>query len=241
MNYKVEINYDGTQYKGFAKQPNEITVQGVLENAIEKIAGENAKTTGCGRTDAGVHALNQTVSFSLEKDIEPKKFARGLNAVLPQDIRVKTCKKVSEEFSARFSAKGKIYEYHFVKELDSFNYKFALLLPTNFNFKAVKKAIKYLVGRHDFKSFSVAKTQVKDFVKTIYYIKIIKRKNQIIFRFKGSGFLHNMVRIIMGTLIDVGTQKITPKKVKEILEAKDRRLAGKTAPAHALFLVKAIY
>lgn len=241
MNYLLKINYNGENFKGFAKQPRQTTIQGEIEKAIEKIYGVKVKTVGSGRTDAGVHALAQYVSFFCDRDLSLDKMKKSLNAVLPNEIRVEKAQVVDEYFSARFSAKRKIYEYVLTNEYDAFNFKFAELLPNNFNLKKAKQGAKFLIGRHDFKSFSATDTEVKDFVKTIYYIKFLKTEKGINIQVCGSGFLRNMVRIIVGTLLDCGSGKIKPKKVKEILEGCDRRLAGKTAPAKALFLKEVIY
>ena len=241
MNYLLKINYDGTQFKGFAKQPRQKTIQGEIENAVEKIYGVKVKTVGSGRTDAGVHALAQFVSFSCDRDLSVLKMKKALNAVLPDEIRVEKAEVVDEFFSARFSAKKKIYEYVLVYEYDAFNFRFAELIPNGFEIKRAKRGAKYLVGQHNFKSFSTTDSDVKDFVKTIYSIKFIETENGINIQVCGSGFLHNMVRIIVGTLLDCGAGKITPKKVKEILQAEDRRFAGKTAPAKALFLKEVLY
>ena len=241
MNYLLKINYDGSAFKGFAKQPRQRTIQGEIEAAIEKIYGVKVKTVGSGRTDAGVHALAQFVSFSCGRDLSVLKMKKSLNAVLPDEIRVEKAEVVDEFFSARFSAKQKIYEYVLVFEYDAFNFRFAELVPINFNLNLAKKGARYLVGKHDFKSFSASDSDVRDFVKTIHYIKFVKTDKGINIRVCGSGFLHNMVRIIVGTLLDCGTGKIKPRKVKEILDGQDRRLAGKTAPAKALFLKEVIY
>ena len=133
MNYLIKINYDGTPFKGFAKQPRQVTIQGEIESAIEKIYGVKVKTVGSGRTDAGVHATSQFVSFSCDRDLSVLKMKKALNAVLPEEIRVEKAEVVDEFFSARFSAKQKIYEYVLVYEFDAFNFKFAELIPNNFN------------------------------------------------------------------------------------------------------------
>ena len=241
MNYLLKINYDGTPFKGFAKQPRQRTIQGEVEKAIETIYRVKAKTVGSGRTDAGVHASAQFVSFSCDRDLSVQKMKKALNAVLPDEIRVEHASVVDEFFSARFSAKKKIYEYVLAREYDAFNFKFAELIPSGFDVRLAKKGARKLVGTHDFKSFSASDSDVKDFVKTIYSINFIKTDKGINIRVCGSGFLHNMVRIIVGTLLDCGTGKIKPRKVKEILMGKDRRLAGRTAPAKALFLKEVIY
>lgn len=241
MNYLLKINYDGTNFKGFAKQPRQVTIQGEIEKAIERIYSLKVKTVGSGRTDAGVHAKAQFVSFSCNRDLSVLKMKKSLNAVLPNEIRVENAEIVDEFFSARFSAVKKIYEYVLVYEYDAFNYKFAELVPNNFNIDLAKKGAKHLIGKHNFKSFSATDSDVKDFVKTIYSIKFLKTEKGITIQFCGSGFLHNMVRIMVGTILDCGTGKILPKKVKEILHGEDRRLAGKTAPAKALFLKEVKY
>lgn len=236
MNYLIKVSYDGTNYHGFQVQPGKVTIQGELEKAIKQITGEAVRANGSGRTDAGVHASCQPVSFTLGKEIETYKLQKGLNAVLPSDIRVTSAEVVADNFHARFSAKSKIYEYNLVYSYDAFNIKYAELVKNDINIKAMEKASKCLLGKHDFTSFSSASADVNSYVKSIYSIRFIKKENGITIQVAGSGFLHNMVRIIVSTLIEVGQGKREVSSVKEILNAKDRKLAGKTAPAKGLTL-----
>lgn len=241
MNYLLTVNYDGTNYKGFQVQPHQKTIAGELERAIFELYGHKVKIVGSGRTDAGVHALAQKANFIINRNLSLDKMVKSLNAKLPFDIRVTKAEDVDDFFSARFNAKYKVYEYKFVKEYDAFNYKYASLLPKKFDIKEVKKASKHLIGEKDFTSFSSADTDAPDFVKTIYDVSICENNNSLSIEIKGSGFLRNMVRIIIGTLIDVGLGKKTADDVKKIIEAKDRRLAGKTAEAKGLFLKEVLY
>ena len=205
---------------------------------------EKISIVGSGRTDSGVHALSQSAHFetSCEKFLTNKKFdekklVNALNANLPLDINILSAKKVKDSFHARFDVKEKTYVYHLQVGNNPLLSGLAGSVKKMPNLSLMKEASKFLVGEHNFKSFACARTEVENFVRTIYSIKIsAPTKNEFIFELRGNGFLYNMVRIIVGTLVDVGTGKILPEEIKTILEAKDRTKAGKTAPAEGLYL-----
>ena len=257
MKILLTISYKGTGYVGWQNQKNGKSVQKTIEKAISKLLRQDVELDGSGRTDAGVHAFGQTATFDATSNsfytnftskgskkvcLNSARFVRAINAYLPSDIYVTSAKEVSENFHARYSAKEKVYEYHLQVGkspiLDGLVGEFNQM-P---NLELIKEAAQILVGTHDFSSFCSAKAEVSDYVRTINYIKIYMTKaDQIIFEISGNGFLYNMVRIIVGTLYDVGIGKIKPEEVKEILSAKDRTKAGKTAPASGLYLKKVKY
>ena len=248
MKILLTISYKGTNFVGWQKQPKGRSVQGEIESALSFLLCEKIDIVGSGRTDAGVHALGQTAHFSssseklfknfvANKKFNAEKFVSALNANLPLDINISSAKKVKNNFHARYDAKQKTYMY--VLGVGN-NPVFSGLCGTikkEPNLSLMKQASSYLLGEHNFKSFACAKTEVTDFVRTIYSIKISKKNtNQFVFEICGNGFLYNMVRIIVGTLVDVGLGKILPEEIKTILEAKDRTKAGKTAAAEGLYL-----
>ncbi|MDP4086757.1 MAG: tRNA pseudouridine(38-40) synthase TruA [Bacillota bacterium] len=242
--YKCIISYDGTGFSGFQIQPNKRTVQGVLEEVLGKIhKGKRIKVIGSGRTDAGVHAKGQVIHFDSSLSIPVSRWAIALNSLLPNDVSILSVVKIDQKFHARFDTAGKEYRYylHLSNERNPFLRHFAFSCPYSLNFAAIKEASEYLLGTHDFTSFCSAKSEVEDKVRTIKEIDFIIENDLIIFRFVGNGFLYNMVRILVGTLLEVGTGNREPKDVIKILEGRDRRMAGKTAPAHGLYLWQVFY
>ncbi|WP_040203279.1 tRNA pseudouridine(38-40) synthase TruA [Neobacillus jeddahensis] len=242
--YKCIISYDGSGFSGYQVQPNKRTVQTELEAVLAKMhKGELVKVTGSGRTDAGVHARGQVIHFDSPLPIAESKWENALNSLLPEDIVVRSVKKTSPTFHARFDAVGK--EYHYLLQLsskrDPFLRHFAYQYPYDLNVEAMLEASKYLLGTHDFTSFCSAKTEVVDKVRTIEAIDFNIEKDVLTLRFVGNGFLYNMVRILVGTLIEVGAGKRPAAEIPVILEKKDRCLAGKTAPGHGLYLWQVFY
>lgn len=239
----LKIAYDGTNYKGWQKQPNAITIEGILNNKLSKILGEKIEIIGASRTDSGVHALCNVAVFDTETTIPASRISRALNRRLPRDIVIQESKEVSPYFHPRDCKSIKTYEYQI------FNNKCPL--PTRrlyyyfvhhkLNIDEMKKGAKYLVGTHDFKSFCLKKTKTQSTVRTIYSIDIEKNNDLITITVKGNGFLYNMVRCIVGTLIYVARGVYPPEHVKEILDKKDRRFAGPNAPAHGLILTDTKY
>ncbi|HHX56138.1 MAG TPA: tRNA pseudouridine(38-40) synthase TruA [Clostridiales bacterium] len=239
----LKIAYDGTNYKGWQKQPNAITIEGMLNNKLSKILGEKIEIIGASRTDSGVHALCNVAVFDTETKIPANRISLALNRRLPRDIVIQESKEVSPNFHPRDCKSIKTYEYQI------FNNKCPL--PTRrlyhyfvhhkLNIEDMKKAAKYLVGAHDFKSFCLKKTKTQSTVRTIYSIDIEKNNDLISITVKGNGFLYNMVRGIVGTLIYVARGVYPPEYVKEILEKKDRKFAGPNAPAHGLNLIDTKY
>jgi tRNA pseudouridine38-40 synthase len=242
--YKCVISYDGSGFSGYQVQPNKRTVQSVVEAVLTKMhKGTPVKVSGSGRTDAGVHAKGQVIHFDSPLLIPADKWERALNSMLPEDISVLSVVLVPESFHARFDAIGKEYQYalYLSQKRDPFQRKFAYQYPYPLNLKAMEQASKFFFGTHDFTSFCAAKTEVEDKVRTIESIDFIRKDESLIIRFVGNGFLYNMVRILVGTLLEVGSGERTPEDIPIILAHKDRRLAGKTAPPHGLYLWEVFY
>jgi tRNA pseudouridine38-40 synthase len=243
-NFKMIVEYDGTAYCGWQRQENGLSIQQALEEAIELITGEKVSVIGSGRTDAGVHALNQVAHFKSNSTLPLDNIYRGLNSVLPDDIVIKEMKEVPEDFHALRDVKSKMYVYKIcnqrLRPALGRNYFWHVRYPLNMEF--MREATKYIIGTHDFSSFCAANTQVKDRVRTILDIDIRKNEEGIIeVDVVAHGFLKYMVRNIVGTLVEIGRGKWEPEEMKRILESKDRKIAGVTAPAYALFLKEVKY
>ncbi len=240
---KLTIAYDGTNYCGWQIQPNGITVEEVLNKALQKLTGEPILVIGASRTDSGVHAMGNVAVFDTETSIPPERIAMALNQRLPEDIVIVKSEEVPLDFHPRYCDCSKTYEYHIIntripiptKRLTNY------FVSYNLNLEHMRQAATYLVGEHAFVSFCNVRTDVENTVRTITALDILENGNEITIRITGNGFLYNMVRIIVGTLIRVGRGFYTPEKVKEILEAKDRKAAGVTAPAHGLMLMNIEY
>lgn len=246
-NYRMIIKYDGTRYNGWQKQGNTPnTIQGKLEEVLSVMCGAEIEVAGSGRTDAGVHALGQVANFKADISHTPQAVKDYLNKYLPEDIAVTSVDVVSERFHSRLNAKDKTYMYR-IYTGDSkpvFDKKYMLVREKEGNMldvSAMKAAAKYLVGEHDFKSFCGNKHMKKSTVREIYDIRFEEKADELIIYFTGSGFLQNMVRIMTGTLIEVGEGKTASEKMAEILAAKDREAAGGMAPAKGLSLLEVRY
>ncbi len=236
---KLIVGYDGTNYCGWQIQINGITVEEVINHELSRLLGEEIAVIGASRTDSGVHALGNVAVFDTYTKIPAEKISFALNQRLPEDITIQGSEEVSLDFHPRYCNSIKTYEYRIL------NRRFdipVLRLYTHFvymplNVEQMSRAAEYLIGEHDFKSFCSARTQVKDTVRTIYALKVSKSDDIIRIRISGNGFLYNMVRIIVGTLIKVGLGVYPPEHVKEILGMCDRSAAGPKAPAKGLTLV----
>jgi len=241
-NIKLTIEYDGFNYKGWQKQPTEISIQEIIEDAIFKITRDKVKLEASGRTDKGVHAFGQTASFFTNSDIVEFKLMRGLNSVLPEDISIRKVEEVNSEFHARYYAKGKSYKYIiYNSQVRSPIYRNnAYHVPYKLDMNKFRQNANMLIGTHDFTSFTSIKEGTDNKIRTIYSIDIEQKDDIIELTFKGSGFLYNMIRIIVGTLVDVSRGRIK-SSIKEIIDAKNRKRAGITAPSHALYLMEVYY
>ncbi len=242
-NLKVLTAYRGTNYHGFQRQNNALTIQAVLEKAVSKVLNEPVTIIGCSRTDTGVHANEFCFNVKTESNIRNIGFCRGVNGELPDDISILSCEDVPLDFHARYNCKGKeyIYKMHCSESKDPFGTDLAYHYRRKFDIEAARKAAAHLVGTHDFASFCADCTSVSTTVRTIYSLDIENNGTSVIILVKGDGFLYNMIRIIAGTLMDVSEGRISPDDMPAILEAKDRLKAGRTAMAHGLYLNKVYY
>jgi tRNA pseudouridine38-40 synthase len=247
-NFKFLISYDGTRYHGWERQPGkEMTIQGKLENVLNKMTGapedEPVNMIGSGRTDAGVHARAMTANAVLDTDMTEEEIQAYMNKYLPDDISINEVRACSDRFHARYNALGKTYRYTcWVGDSKPvFDRKYVTILETKPDAEAMRKAAEYLVGTHDFKSFCGNTKIKKSTVRCVDTINIEESGNYIRLYFHGNGFLQNMVRILTGTLLEVGYGNLTPSDVKEILEACDRQKAGPTAPPQGLCMMKVDY
>lgn len=240
---KLVVAYDGTNYHGWQVQDNGITIEEVLNQTISELVQEDIKVIGASRTDAGVHACGNVAVFDTESRIPGDKFSFALNQRLPEDIRIQESCEVDEDFHPRYADTVKTYEYNILNRRFELPSKrlYAAFCYYPMDIERMKQAAAYLVGEHDFKSFCSAGAQVQTTVRTIYAVNVTKEDDMVHIRITGNGFLYNMVRIIAGTLMQVGTGLMEPEQVKEILEARDRSKAGPTAVAKGLTLVEIRY
>lgn len=246
MRYLITFSYDGTLFSGYQKQPKERTVQSELEKALKEInGGKKVDVHASGRTDAGVHALNQKAHFDLETKITTEKLVKGLNSLLPKDIYIKNAIEVQEDFHARFSAIGKEYIYIInMGEYNPIERNYVYQYNKKLDVVEMERAMKYLEGEHNFKSFTKTDEEKDDFVRTISQTKLTrdsKDLNKITLSFVGTGFLRYMVRNMVGTLISVGEGKIKSEEIIDILKKEDRKSAGKTASGEGLYLKNVFY
>lgn len=243
-NYKMILSYDGTRYQGWERQKTtDMTIQGKLEAVLERMAGDAVEVIGCGRTDAGVHAKEMTANVKLDTDMTPEEICTYLNHYLPDDIAVADVKIASERFHSRYNAIGKTYCYtcYIGKAKPVFDRKYVYTLEACPDVQAMRMAAEQLVGTHDFASFCANKKKKKSTVRTVDRIEIKVEGDYLKFVFHGNGFLHHMVRILVGTLLEVGFGKRSPESMPELLVAKERAKAGVTAPAQGLCMVSADY
>ena len=242
-NLKLTLEYDGTNFSGWQVQKDKRTVQQEIEVALSKILKEEVSIIGSGRTDAGVHALGQVCNFKTEKTIKPQELLFAINTLLPMDIVVINVEEVDESFHSRNSAKKKHYRY----VINNSKFPSALNANREYHFKyfldveSMQLAANDIIGEHDFKAFSAAGTTVKDYTRTIYLLKINRLGDRVVVDIVGNGFLYNMVRIIVGTLLDVGSGKLDICVIKNMLNTKDRTLGGRTVGPEGLYLVDVGY
>ncbi|MDY0338561.1 MAG: tRNA pseudouridine(38-40) synthase TruA [Acholeplasmataceae bacterium] len=240
MRYLATVAYDGLNYNGFQRQINGIGIQNIIEKAFRLMTQTEIQIHSAGRTDKGVHALGQTFHFDSPLDIDPQTWVRALNDRLPSDIRILKVKQVAHNFHARHSAKSKVYKYVIAKQPSTpFTARYEVYIK-NMDIERMKIALKDLEGTHDFKGFCQY-VKGKPTTKTIHEITLKETKTHYTFIFHGNSFLKYMVRSMMGTLIEIGLNRLDVSIIKEILETQNRKLAGKTAEAKGLFLVKINY
>jgi len=250
-NIKLEIEYEGTNYCGWqiqksnhvTKSPRSKSIQEVIEKTVHKILQERVKLIGSGRTDAGVHAKGQVANFKTNSNISLGRLQKALNALLPQDITVSKLEEKDINFHSRFYAKSKAYRYTILNRTypSALSRRTAYFYPFPLDIKLMRKVSKALLGRHDFKSFQASDKKERGAVRTIKKIKISQDKDLIYIDIEAEGFLYNMARNIIGTLIEIGRGKFPAESLKKILLARDRKLAGPTAPAKGLCLMEVKY
>lgn len=238
---KCTIQYDGTGYAGYQVQPNGLTIQEVIETTLARMHKHPVKIIGSGRTDARVHAYGQVIHFDTKLAIPPENVVKALNTLLPADIRVRSCEEVEPTFEARYDVVGKEYRYFVRREENAFRRNLSVHIPYPLDLERIRQGMAHLVGTHDYSSFCVAKTETDNRVRTIYEAELMAVGDELVFRFQGSGFLYNQIRIMVGTLLDVGRGRFAPEDIKKMLLAKDRNVAGVTAPPHGLYLWEVFY
>ena len=246
MKYFMTFSYDGTNFSGYQKQPRMRTVQKVIEDALKEInGGKSVSIYSSGRTDAGVHALNQKAHFEMNIKITCDKLLKGINSLLPEDIYVKKIEEVSDEFHARYSAIGKEYIYKInMGEYDPIERNYVYQYNKRLDINEMERGLKYLEGEHNFKSFTKTNEEITDYVRTISQTSIVrdsKDLNKITITFVGTGFMRYMVRNMVGLLIEIGEGKRKAEEIIEILKHEDRTKASKTAPACGLYLRNVFY
>ena len=243
-NIKLTIEYDGKEYGGWQRQPSKPNIQGAIEDAIEEITGEKVNLIASGRTDSGVHAIGQVANFKTESSLPIDKFALAINTKIKRSVRIIKAEEVDDMFHSRLSCKEKTYRYTInnnpVQSAIFRNLEYHI--PQKLDVTKMQEAVKYFEGEHDFKAFKASGTSSKSSVRTIYRAKVYENdKGRIIIELTGNGFLYNMVRIISGTLVEVGLGKIEPDDIPNIIDSKKRENAGKTLPPYGLCLIDVKY
>jgi tRNA pseudouridine38-40 synthase len=243
MRFQLTIAYDGTEYAGWQVQSNALSIQTILQKALQTVLRHPIALTGAGRTDAGVHALGQTAHFDTECAIDPDKFRYSVNAILPDDIRLLAIRTVSDDFHARYSAKGKIYHYHIQTGniLDPTKRLYRTPVYGPFDLPSLRSAARHFIGKHDFTSFANHGSKAFDSIRTLHRLDIVEEEGHITLEFEGDGFLYKMVRNIVGTLLDVAAGRTSPDDIPDLFNQKNRKKAGFCAAAQGLFLIKVIY
>lgn len=242
-NIKLTIEYDGKEFNGWQKQPDKLNIQGTIEQAIESITGEKVELNASGRTDAGVHAIAQVANFKTNSKIPIEKMAIAINSRLKKSIVIKSAEEVDERFHSRLTCKKKTYRY----VINNSKYGTAIYrnleyhISNDLDVNKMQEAAKYFEGEHDFKAFKASGTSSKNSIRTIYKAQVYKNQERIYIELTGNGFLYNMVRIIAGTLVEVGMNKIEPEDIIEIIKSGKRENAGKTLPPQGLYLVEVNY
>ena len=241
---KLLLEYDGTNYLGWQVQAKGLTIQGMIEEKLKLLTGEGVCLIGSGRTDAGAHAFGQVAHFKTRSEMDLCSIQRALNSLLPPDIAIKEIEETGENFHARKSCISKVYEYRILNTpiRSVFHRGYAWHIPQKLDWEEIKKATQKLVGEHDFSSFRSTGTPTKTAVRKVFRAEWKKGRDGLIrFEIEANGFLKQMVRAIVGTLVEVGKGKISSEEFQRILESKDRKEAGPTAPAHGLFLKEVKY
>jgi len=243
-NFKITIEYDGSAYHGWQSQATGLTIQDEIEKALMTMTGKRVVLTGSGRTDAGVHAFGQAANFHCDTALDPEVIQRGLNGLMPEDIVITACKQVPDKFHARYDVKSKTYHYRILNRTlpASIFRQYAWHIRKKLDLDAMRSALSHIIGTHDFKAFEGSGSPRANTIRCVMHADLVELEDgYMVFEIEGDGFLRFMVRNIVGTLVDVGLGKITSDDFNRILASKDRKLAGATAPAHGLFLMRVKY
>ena len=241
--FMLIAEYDGTDYCGWQRQINGPSVQQTLEEALSRLTGEEIAVTGSSRTDAGVHAMGLCAHFDSATRIPPEKIAFALNTMLPEDIRIRESALAPQGFHARYAACGKVYRYRFFnsRHASAIGRQYAAHVPLALDVELMNREAQALCGTHDFEAFAASGSVVKSTVRTIYRVQVVRSGDEVTLFVLGDGFLYNMVRIIAGTLMEVGTGKREPGAIEKAIASKDRLALGQTAPAKGLTLMRVLY
>jgi len=243
-NFKLIIEYDGSRYHGWQRQKEDRSIQGEIEKALKKITAGSVTLIGSGRTDAGVHAQGQVANFKCDTRLEPDALMNGLNSLLEGDIVIKVCEPVRASFHARYDARSKVYHYRILNRPlpAAIGRQYSWFIRKALNHEAMRAAIDLIIGRHDFKSFEGTGSARQHTTRHVYSAELTEQDSGLwVFQIEANGFLRYMVRNMVGTLVDVGLEKLTPHDFKRILDSKDRSQASATAPAQGLILIKVNY
>lgn len=243
-NFKLVIEYDGSRYHGWQRQKEDRSIQGEIEKALKTITTQSVTLIGSGRTDAGVHARGQVANFECNTRLEPEDLINGLNHLLENDIVIKVCEPVSASFHARYDARSKVYHYQILNRPlpAAIARQYSWFIRKTLNREAMRAAIAYIIGSHDFKAFEGSGSPRRHTARHIFSAELSEQDNGLlVFEIEADGFLRYMVRNIVGTLVDVGLEKLPSPDFKRILDSKDRSRASATAPAHGLTLIKVNY
>lgn len=243
-NFKLIIEYDGSRYHGWQRQKDDLSIQGEIEKALKTITAKKVTVIGSGRTDAGVHAEGQVANFECDTRLKPEALMNALNSLLAEDIKVKVCEHVGASFHARYDAKSKIYHYRILNRATpaAIGRQYQWFVRKALNRKAMRAAIAHIIGRHDFKAFEGSGSPRMSSARHVYSADLVEHEGGLlVFHIEADGFLRYMVRNMVGTLVDVGLEKLTPHDFKRILDCKDRSQASATAPAQGLILIEVKY
>ena len=243
-NFKLIIEYDGSRYHGWQRQKNDLSIQGEIEKALKTITAETVTVIGSGRTDSGVHAEGQVANFECDTQLKPEALRNALNSLLAEDIKIKVCEQAGASFHARYDAKSKIYHYRILNRQTpaAIGRQYLWFVRKALNREAMRAAISHIIGRHDFKAFEGSGSPRQSSTRHVHSADLVAHEGGfLIFHIEADGFLRYMVRNIVGTLVDVGLEKLTPQDFKYILDCKDRSQASATAPARGLTLIKVNY
>jgi tRNA pseudouridine38-40 synthase len=244
INFKLIIEYDGSRYHGWQRQKEDCSIQGEIEKALKTITGRSVTLIGSGRTDAGVHARGQVANFKCDTRLKPQELLKALNSLLEGDIVIQACEPVNTSFHARYDAKSKVYHYRILNRPlpAAIGRQYSWFIRKPLNRETMRSAIVHIIGRHDFKSFEGTGSARQQTIRHIYSAELGEQDSGLlVFRIEADGFLRYMVRNIVGTLVDVGLEKLAPHDFKRILDSKDRSQASATAPAQGLTLIRVNY